>query len=225
MPMVLILTMGVRFRARAPAFGLDLREYWRIVLKRKKVFLSIIGAVVLLSLLYMLMQTPLYTSTVRLQIDYNIAKIVEGGNITSSDGMRDYDFLKTQQELLQSRAIAERVASSLKLGEDADFLKKKSWSILGAVLGLFRSSGGDDSLTKDAAAFEAAAAAALLGNRKVSAVTGSRLDRHQLLRSGAGPRPKNRRAPSPRPSSPQTSTGGSKRTSTRKHFSRTRASS
>ena len=44
--------------------------------------------------------------------------------------------MRTQLELLQSRAIAERVANSLKLGEDADFLKPRDFSILGGLRGL-----------------------------------------------------------------------------------------
>ena len=47
----------------------------------------------------------------------------------------DYEFMQTQYELLRSRMMAERVASALKLGEDADFFRPRKFSIFGAVKG------------------------------------------------------------------------------------------
>ena len=38
--------------------------------------------------------------------------------------------MKTQYELLEGRTMAERVASALKLGDDADFFKPRNFSIL-----------------------------------------------------------------------------------------------
>ncbi|HEX9881313.1 MAG TPA: Wzz/FepE/Etk N-terminal domain-containing protein, partial [Hyphomicrobium sp.] len=92
-----------------PTSGPDLREYWRILMKRKWIVISIVVASIALGAVYTLMKTPLYTSTVRLQIDRNVAKIVEGGSISPVES-NDLEFLKTQYELLQSRTMAERVA-------------------------------------------------------------------------------------------------------------------
>ena len=72
---------------------------------------------------------------VRLQIDRNAAKVVDKGNTANQEDVYDYDFMKTQYELLQSRAMAERVASALNLGDDADFFKPRDFSITGAVQG------------------------------------------------------------------------------------------
>ena len=66
-------------------FRLTLLTYWRIVNKRKWVILSILGAFVAYGALKVLMETPLYTATVRLQIDRAAAKVVEGGNVTPTD--------------------------------------------------------------------------------------------------------------------------------------------
>ena len=52
-----------------PVFGLSLHEYLRILSKRKWLILSILGAAVVIGTLTTLMKTPLYTSTVRMQID------------------------------------------------------------------------------------------------------------------------------------------------------------
>ena len=74
--------------------GADLREYWRILNKRKWVIVSVIArAVLALGAVRTLMETPLYTATVRLQIDRNVAKIVEGGNVTPIEGS-DFEFLR-----------------------------------------------------------------------------------------------------------------------------------
>ena len=59
-------------------FAVTLLEYWRIFYKRKWLILSIVAAFLVLGGLRTLMPTPLYTATVRLQIDLNVAKIVEG---------------------------------------------------------------------------------------------------------------------------------------------------
>ncbi|HEX5958468.1 MAG TPA: polysaccharide biosynthesis tyrosine autokinase, partial [Hyphomicrobiaceae bacterium] len=150
-----------------------LTELWRVLNKRKWIVLGVFAAFVALGAVRTLMETPLYTATVRLQIDRSPTKIVEAGNLNTSEGW-DYDFLRTQYELLQSRAIAERVASALKLGDEPDFFAARGFSLLGAMRGLLsreprsagRSNRGD---------MEKAAAGIIMGNRSVRPVTGSRL--------------------------------------------------
>src|SRR5262245_19454783 len=118
-------------------FHSDFLEYWRIFNKRKWLIFSLAAAFDALGAVRTLMQTPLYTATARQQIDRNVAKVVEGGNVTPVEGA-DFEFLKTQYELLQSRTMAQRVASALNLGEDADFFKPREFSIIGAVKGLLK---------------------------------------------------------------------------------------
>src|SRR5262249_53517019 len=65
--------------------GIDILEYWRIFNKRKWLIISIVGGIVVLGALRSLMMTPLYTSTVRLQIDRTAAKVVEGGNVAREE--------------------------------------------------------------------------------------------------------------------------------------------
>lgn len=106
------------------SFAPTLREYWRILNKHKWVVLSVVAAVVALGIVSTLMMTPLYVASVRLQIDRNAAKIVEGGNITPIEGY-DFEFMRTQYELMQSRTLAERVASALKLGDEPISCKRR----------------------------------------------------------------------------------------------------
>ena len=162
-----------------PGYGsedssLDLLQYWRLLNKRKWLILSIAVAALTLGVVRTLMETPLYTATARLQIDRNVAKIIESGNVTPVEG-GDSEFLKTQYELLQSRAIAERVASALRLGEDPDFLKPRNFSLLGAIKGLLKPARPPAAATTDKRGLELAAAGVVVGNRGLRPVPGSRL--------------------------------------------------
>src|SRR3984957_1738561 len=116
-----------------PVFGLSLHEYLRILLKRKWLILSILGAAVVIGALTTRMKTPLYTSTIRMQIDPNTAKIVQSGDVTPTEGY-NLDFMRTQFELLNGRTMAERVASTLKLGDDPDFFQPRELSITRAIM-------------------------------------------------------------------------------------------
>src|SRR5262249_31359470 len=113
-----------------PAFQIDLLEYLRILVKHRWTILSIVVAALFLGAGITLMKTPLYTSTVRLQIDRNSAKIVQGGDVTPEATDQD-DFMGTQYELLRGRAIADRVASALNLGGDSTFFRPRQFSIIG----------------------------------------------------------------------------------------------
>ena len=89
--------------------GLNLLEYLRVLNKHKWLILSIAAAFAVLSAVRTLMQTPLYTSTIRLQIDRE-AKVVEGPQVTPQ--YSDYEFMQTQFQILEGRNMAERVVVS-----------------------------------------------------------------------------------------------------------------
>ena len=91
--------------------GLKLFEIWRILNKRKWLILSIVAACVVLNAVRTLMQTPIYTATVRLQID-PMSNIVSNENAQSNESDYQSNFMLTQQQILASRHMAERVASA-----------------------------------------------------------------------------------------------------------------
>ena len=151
---------------------LDLLYYWRVFNRHKWLILSITVAFVALGAVRTLMQTPLYTATARLQID-DQTNVVEGGQVSSQD-QTDSQSMRTHYELLRSRIMAKRVASSLKLGNDDDFLKPREVSIVNAVMGLLspeRSPQG----RPEVSANESKAAAIVSENVTVRPVSGSRL--------------------------------------------------
>src|SRR5262245_29174664 len=163
--------MGV---GEAPAEPTTLRlllECWRILNKRKWLIIGVAATFLIIGAVRTLMQTPLYTAGVRLQIDSSVAKVVTSGDVTPE--RYSYDYLPTQYQLLRSRTIAERVASALKLGRDEDFFKPRSFSLLRWVSGLFASA--PSSKKSDEKVLEKIAAGMIVGNIAVQPVTGSRL--------------------------------------------------
>jgi succinoglycan biosynthesis transport protein ExoP len=133
---------------------------------------SIAAAFLAIGAVRTLMKTPLYTATVRLQIDRNVAKIVQGDDAMAIENS-DFDFMRTQYELLKSRNLAERVVSALTLGDDPDLFKPRQVSLLGLVTGLFSSSSNEPVI--DGSAASGAAVGVVMGNVLVQPVMGSRL--------------------------------------------------
>ena len=120
------------------------------------------------------MMTPLYTAAVRLQIDRASVRIFEGGNVNPTEGY-DMDFMKTQYELLQSRAVAERAATALRLGDDKSFFESRQFSPLAALKSLFVSRSASTTPQGRQADRTRAAAGVILANRAIWPVAGSRL--------------------------------------------------
>ena len=112
----------------------SLRQYVHILLKRKWLILSLTLLFFVLGGVRAAMKTPLYSSTARIQIDREPGKVIEGGS-TSPSEEGGTEFLRTQYEILKSRAMAERVVSALQIHEDADFFKPLEVSALGLLTG------------------------------------------------------------------------------------------
>ena len=155
-------------------FAVTLKGYLRIALKRKWLIAGCTTAAVALGTLVTLLQTPLYTSTVRLQIERDAAKVVEGGNISPTEAGNAIEFLKTQYELLQSRTMAERVVSAKSLHTDEEFLRDEASLIqlvVGAVRGLFLSTPKEEGQPD----LQERAVGRVVANVSVKPVPGSRL--------------------------------------------------
>lgn len=150
-------------------------EYWRILYRRKWLILSILAAVVGIGMAYTMMQTPLYSATTRLQIDRSVARVVDAGQTSPTTEADAYDFLKTQFELLQSRALAERVASNLNLADDVSLFNRRDFSPVGTITGLFMPSTKKTEAPADTANRNVAAARIVMGGRVIRPVQGARL--------------------------------------------------
>jgi polysaccharide biosynthesis transport protein len=97
---------------------IDLLHYWHLLLKRRWTVLGMLGIVVATTLVATLLMTPIYRSTVLLQIDRDTIQVVEVEGLAPMEGgAGDRDFYQTQYELLQSRGLALRAMEELGLGD------------------------------------------------------------------------------------------------------------
>lgn len=168
----LLLRAGRDLDREQTDIAAKIRDYWHIFSKRKWLIFAIASCVLAIGAIRTLMMTPLYTSTIRLQIDRNVAKIVDGGTVTPVEGT-DNEFLKTQYELLQSRSLAERVASAARLADDQNFFRPREFSLIATLRDLLKTSASN--ATPSRHALTRAAAAIVQGNVSVRPVAGSRL--------------------------------------------------
>lgn len=107
---------------------LDLREFGRTLLRRRRMIMLVTGIVILLALLITLFSKPVYRATATLQIERESTKVVDIDFLGSGDIRDTRDFYQTQFELIRSRALAAQVITSLKLEE-----KLSSTSMIGQI--------------------------------------------------------------------------------------------
>jgi capsular exopolysaccharide synthesis family protein len=117
----------------------DLRHYWQVLRKRKWTVLSAFAIVVATVLVGTLLATPIYRASTTIEIDKEADQVVQvqgmndSGNAVYSDPM----YLKTQYSLLQSTALARRVASRLHLADDPAYQRLGDSSPLSKLFGAF----------------------------------------------------------------------------------------
>jgi len=108
---------------------IDLLAYWQILIKRRWLVLGILASILALTLLVTLLTPPVFRATATLQIDREAMQIVQVEGMNTEGAANSGDFYQTQYELLQSRALAERVVDTLNLAGAAalDSLARHSW--------------------------------------------------------------------------------------------------
>jgi len=102
---------------------IHLRDYLNVILKRKSIVAIFLSAVVILTIVFSLMVTPMYIATTVVRIDKESPNILtfKGVQIDSSAA----DYYQTQYEILKSRNMAERIIRHLNLTDNQDFLPPK----------------------------------------------------------------------------------------------------
>ncbi len=97
-----------------------LRDYWRVVLRRKWIVLAIVVAAVACSAVYTLRQTPLYQATAQLEIDQASDNVLPYQQVTAQNDYSYYyeEYLQTQIKHLTSRSLASRVAVAAGLDQE-----------------------------------------------------------------------------------------------------------
>ncbi|HXH00942.1 MAG TPA: polysaccharide biosynthesis tyrosine autokinase [Xanthomonadaceae bacterium] len=155
---------------------IDLLAYWRILVKRRWLVLSVLAAAAALSLLLTLMTRPIYRATAVLQIENEGQQIVQVQGVSPVSAGWDPEFLQTQYELLKSRSLAERVADEINLDRATlDALNKPGW--IGQVRALLRPAPKAAIAKSDAAADLATATGVVSGGISIQPIQDSRLVR------------------------------------------------
>jgi capsular exopolysaccharide synthesis family protein len=124
--------------------GLTVNDLFKVLRRRRNVGLIILGACVLLTLLYCLTATRRYTATGIVQVQKEGSTGIDvsditGGGAAADDPMGATVNLETQAQILQSDTLALNVIRQLNLEKTYDF--QPHFSIIGSVLGLFASKG------------------------------------------------------------------------------------
>jgi len=104
----------------------DLLDYWRILVKRKWTILTCLFITLVAVITATFLMTPIYRSSLTLQIEREPQKIVQYGSMENeTDAYQGYEsFYKTQYELLKSRSLVQRIIDQLRLGENPIFMGK-----------------------------------------------------------------------------------------------------
>lgn len=116
--------------------SIDLRAYWAVVMRRKWTVLTFFAIVVVAVMTATYLTTPVYRASTTLQIDAEEAKIVQFEGVMSGGqtGWNSSEYMRTQQEVLKSRATAERVVNELNLTEHPAFNRPPEPSLVASWL-------------------------------------------------------------------------------------------
>jgi succinoglycan biosynthesis transport protein ExoP len=165
--------------------GIGLDEVWRVIRGHLRLTISLLVATLLVTTLALLLTTPNYTAEATLLISPEPPQVLDMTQlIADTGGGGDYDYYKTQYELLRGRVLAARVIRELNLERNPTFNPPKSngnpiaqlWTeTVTWVSSLFRS----QEPVKSAAPLEYSVSPALidsyLGHLKVEPKVGTRL--------------------------------------------------
>jgi polysaccharide biosynthesis transport protein len=121
-----------------------LRDYWNIILNRRWLILATVTTIFVLTAIETFTMTPHYRAVTRLKVDPEASNVLPYKEIHNS-GTSYWDaetYLQTQWAILQSRALAERVVSSLGPAKQRafeptgqGFLRDHVYSLISAVSG------------------------------------------------------------------------------------------
>jgi polysaccharide biosynthesis transport protein len=87
--------------------GISLRDYWRVIRRRLWLIVITCFGIVLATALVVLRMTPIYTAETTLLIERQAPQVLEIREVLPEPlGADEYDFYKTQYEILKSRTLA-----------------------------------------------------------------------------------------------------------------------
>lgn len=109
---------SARFHHAVEAQGLGLWECWLTIRKRLVLVLCLIAGALTLALIAIVLQKPRYTATATLLIQPETPQVLDVTQlVTTTQSNDEHDFYRTQDDLLQSPALAAKVIRALALDQ------------------------------------------------------------------------------------------------------------
>lgn len=102
---------------------IDLRDYLRVVLKRKWTVITVFTVIVVTVAIHTFTATPIYQASTRLVIDKENPNVVSIQEVMAVDASGT-DYYQTQYKIMESRTVAREVIRRLHLGESEEFFPK-----------------------------------------------------------------------------------------------------
>jgi polysaccharide biosynthesis transport protein len=115
--------------------GIDVRDYVRVVIRRKWIIMSIFLAAVTVVTIHVYRIPPVYKVTTQLLIDKENPNVVSIEEVVTPD-RSDLQWNQTEIKILSSRSLALRVINALNLKDSPEFKpdeKRKSFTIKGSL--------------------------------------------------------------------------------------------
>lgn len=112
-----------------------LRDYWQIVSKRRWLVLALFLSTLLVTGILVTMQTPVYVAATTVLIEPQAPRVLDIRDMAAEQpGPEEYDYYKTQYEILRSQTLASRVIREQELGKKNVLLDEEkspsSWDSL-----------------------------------------------------------------------------------------------
>ena len=98
-----------------------LSQYWRVLMKRRKLILGSIVLAVAIGVVAALLSKPVYSAASTIEIAREAASVVDMDDSQAAQP-NDPEFYQTQYSLLESRSLAESVVDDLRLARNEAFL-------------------------------------------------------------------------------------------------------
>ncbi len=115
---------------------IHLRDYFRVVVKRRNSVLTFFAIVFVVVLLATLSATPIYMATTKVMIEKNMSANIPTMNYYYF--AYDPDFYETQHQLIRSTSVAQKVVKILSLERDYERYMKDSGAGFNVISGTFR---------------------------------------------------------------------------------------
>ncbi len=102
---------------------IDLRDYWRVLVKRRWTVITTFAIIVITVGIYSFTATPIYEATTRLIIEKENPNVVSIEEVMAVDASGT-DYYQTQYKIIESRSVAREVVKRLALDQSEEFFPK-----------------------------------------------------------------------------------------------------